>query len=334
MGIETYAPIVIVTLNRINHLKRCITSLQVNTGAKNSDLFIALDYPPTAKYVEGYKKVCDYLETPIEGFKSVNIIRRDTNYGPIINSVDICKDVLKKYDRIILLEDDNELSPCFLDFCNKGLELYKDDDSIIGLNASSYVWCGKGMVDNNSNIQNVKKRQLTFHAYATWRNEYYKVTEWCESYKILEDGVKIKYLMKLRNKSRCFFYAFIENVMCNRTRLPWVDGKIYKIDQIWDYYMLLFDKYFICPQISLIRDLGCDGSGANYTEVFENMTQVLSVKLDTNPTFDSFTIENIKIDKHEIQQHDIHTYNRPKSLLHAWYCCWLLLLNIFGLKKL
>ena len=60
-----YAPIIIPTLNRIEHLKRCITSLQKNPWAKYTPLIVSVDYPPNERYVEGYKKVCKYLKEEI-----------------------------------------------------------------------------------------------------------------------------------------------------------------------------------------------------------------------------------------------------------------------------
>lgn len=324
-----YAPVVITTLNRFNHLKRCIESLQANTGAENTEIYLAVDYPPSHKYEEGYNQVCKFLKEPIEGFKKIHIIYRSRNYGPIINLMDICEHVLKKNDRIIILEDDNELAPCFLDFCNKGLEIYKNDETIIGLNASSYVWCGRGMKDKSSDAQGIKKRQLLFHACATWKEDYEQIVKWCMSKRILEIKSNPKMMLKLRFRSRCFFYTFVENVLNNRTRLPWIDNKIYPIDQIWDYYMMFYDKYMICPSISLTRDWGCDGSGYNYTKVFENKDQVISLELDSNRTFDSFMINDVEIDRYEVHQHDIHTYNSPRSLMRIWKSCF----EIFVLKK-
>ena len=40
-----YTPILIPTLNRYNHLKRCVESLAKCTHADKTDLYIALDYP-------------------------------------------------------------------------------------------------------------------------------------------------------------------------------------------------------------------------------------------------------------------------------------------------
>ena len=52
-----YAPIYIPTLNRFGHLKKCLESLMANSWASKTDVFIALDFPPSEKYKEGWLKV-------------------------------------------------------------------------------------------------------------------------------------------------------------------------------------------------------------------------------------------------------------------------------------
>ena len=61
MEIKQYAPVVIPTLNRYEHFKRCLESLEGCTGAEHTDVYVALDYPPSDKYVEGWKKMDAYL---------------------------------------------------------------------------------------------------------------------------------------------------------------------------------------------------------------------------------------------------------------------------------
>ena len=57
-----YAPVVIPTLNRYEHLKQCLESLEKCTGAEYTDVYIGVDYPPNDRYVEGWKKVDAYLQ--------------------------------------------------------------------------------------------------------------------------------------------------------------------------------------------------------------------------------------------------------------------------------
>ena len=61
MEIKQYAPVWIPTLNRFEHFKRCLESLERCTGADKTDVYVGLDYPPSDKYVEGWKKIDAYL---------------------------------------------------------------------------------------------------------------------------------------------------------------------------------------------------------------------------------------------------------------------------------
>lgn len=323
-----YAPIVVPTLNRDIHLKRCIKSLQNNSFAKYTDIYIAVDCPPSEKYVNGYNKVIDYLENGILGFKSVNIIHRDKNFGPIKNLTMLVDEVLKKYDRVIILEDDNELAPSFLEFCDKGLEQFENDQSIIALNASNYVWCGRGMrTEYPDDGNNIKKRQLLFHAIATWKENWVELNEWCTSNNILKDGFNIKKIKKLYNTSHCFFCTFVNNVLWSRKNLPWIDGKLYVIDQVWDYYMIMFDKYIIYPNKALIRDWGCDGTGANYTETFENIDEIIGISLDNSESFSFNICYPVNINEYEIYLHDKHNYASFKSKFKQWIKYFICFLN-------
>ena len=56
-----YAPVIIPTLNRYEHFKNCLESLEACVGADFTDVYVALDYPPSEKYVEGWKKIDIYL---------------------------------------------------------------------------------------------------------------------------------------------------------------------------------------------------------------------------------------------------------------------------------
>ena len=43
---RNYAPVIIPTLSRFEHFKRCWESLENCTGADKTEVFVALDYPP------------------------------------------------------------------------------------------------------------------------------------------------------------------------------------------------------------------------------------------------------------------------------------------------
>ena len=127
-----YAPVLIPTLNRHVHLKRCIDSLTRCIHAEKTDLFVALDYPLKEEHWDGYEKIREYLKT-VTGFKSLNIIERDVNFGASKNIRDARETIYQIYDRMILSEDDNEFAPGFLEFVNKGLEVYESHDDVLAV---------------------------------------------------------------------------------------------------------------------------------------------------------------------------------------------------------
>ena len=120
-NIITYSPVVIPTLNRYEHFKRCLESLERCSGAEYTDVYIGLDYPPSDKYIEGWKLIDEYLikKEAKNGFKKLIIKRRKTNCGvggPTDNGELLVKEILMDYDRYIFTEDDNEFSPNFLEY--------------------------------------------------------------------------------------------------------------------------------------------------------------------------------------------------------------------------
>ena len=51
-----YAPIIIPTLNRNDHFIKSLESLEKCSGAENTEVFVALDFHPSGKYIDGWKK--------------------------------------------------------------------------------------------------------------------------------------------------------------------------------------------------------------------------------------------------------------------------------------
>ena len=313
-----YAPVTITTLNRYEHFVRCITSLQKNTWAQETEIFISLDYPPSERYLVGYQKIRKYLESGISGFKRVQIFFQNKNLGALDNSLFLQNKIFESFDRLILLEDDNELSPCFLEFCDKGLELFEHDDSVIAINASNYVWSAnahqRDLTYRGSN--NVRKRQLLFHACAIWRDKTKIIWDMCENKEFYFMGKNIKKMFKLYKKSSSFFYSYVENALFSKTKLPWYNGKLYAIDFIWNIYMMLNDCYVIYPVVAQTRDWGMDGSGVNYTVPWENAKELLELPINLDLHFEYKISEPIDIDTDEVKLHDKNVYPHLKSNVH------------------
>jgi len=136
-----YAPIALFTYNRADHTKQAVESLLKNEEAKYSDLFIFSDGPKNEKAKKGVEENRKYIKTlsnsPLkgEGFRSVTIIEREKNWGLANSLIAGITEIVNKYGRVIVVEDDLILSPYFLQFMNEALEKYKDEDKVASISA-------------------------------------------------------------------------------------------------------------------------------------------------------------------------------------------------------
>ena len=141
-SIREWAPVLIPTMCRYSHFKRLIESLNNCIGAYNTDVYVALDYPLKESQKEGWSQIKEYLSTKTFVFKKLVVYERDYNYGlgEKGNMAKLCEDVLKNYKVYIRSEDDNIFSKNFLIYINKGLQKFKDNDSVISICGYSFFY--------------------------------------------------------------------------------------------------------------------------------------------------------------------------------------------------
>ena len=99
------SPIVLFVYNRPWHTRQTIKALQKNELAYRSDLFIYSDGPKDEQTGKAIQKIRKYIHT-IDGFKTVTIREREKNMGLAGSIIDGVTDVVNKYGRVIVLEDD------------------------------------------------------------------------------------------------------------------------------------------------------------------------------------------------------------------------------------
>ena len=276
-----YAPIVIPTLNRRYHLQRCIESLQKCTNINETDLFISVDYPPAEKYIKGYKEVVNFVKTfDFSGFKSFHVFYQEKNLGPYKNIEFLYQQVQPNYDRVILTEDDNEFAPNFLEYMNKGLTAFADNEQII------YICANKDAdwVVDKTNVALVKLCSpygmgMWFHKKSSFENK-------CIS--MLEDksAWRLRNILSLYLHNPRLYSIFVNSILCNNKGLFWKsNGELNFVDTVNSIFMNLTDKLCVVPIVSKSRTFGNDGSGVNMAAREDNGTQ----EIDTRK---SFEIEN------------------------------------------
>jgi hypothetical protein len=247
---KNVAPVLIPTLNRYDHFKSCIDSLSLCTYADQTDLYISLDYPLTEKHWEGYRKIDKYLKD-ICGFKSVNIIKRETNFGPVKNLFDSIATILKTKNTLIISEDDNVFSIDFLQFMNLNLEVFKDRKDIFSISGYNYP------IDIPERYQNEIYIWTGFSAWGCgiWKDKWEKV-DFTED--IVFNTIQ-KFLTNLNkvwrfNKIANHYVPSLIHVFRNKV----IYGDCYL--SMWQFSNKMHSVF---PSISRVRNMGHDGSGVN-----------------------------------------------------------------------
>lgn len=279
MTIDTYYPVLIPTLCRFEHFKRCVETLSACTHADKTTLYIALDYPLKEDHWEGYKNISSFIDN-IKGFENVIVLKREKNLGPAQN-IKRAKDVIfDKYDAYIFSEDDNEFSPNFLDYMNKCLNRYKDDPSI-------YAVCGYNFpVDFGDYNKNVYFNHL-YSAWGVGRWRYKEIPFEISSVKSI--------LGSLRHVIRIYYY----NPKYLLYLLRMVQKEVVYGDLLVCAYSIAQKKLNVFPIVSKVRNHGHDGSGQNSTEIGKNKyeTQVIDQEL-------FFDVDDIEVKRLKCQKMD------------------------------
>lgn len=249
--LSKYAPVMIPTLCRYEHFKRCLESLERCTGADKTDIYVGLDYPPSEKYVDGWKKIDEYLKEKerSNGFHHLNVRRRDHNCG-VSNAgsnVGLLMDEIRKFsDSYILSEDDNEFAPNFLEYINWGLETFRDDNSVFAI-------CGFKDIDTDDISNSVYKLNTVFCAwgYGTWFSKKEKMN-------LLKDHKLLKKWVDSMN----FTDIFSKKVTKASSLLYQIANNTFHGDMIISL-LPENEKWCIYPKVNKVRNWGQDGTGVH-----------------------------------------------------------------------
>ena len=122
--------ICIIAYNRIDSLKRVLTSLEQSYYGESITLIISIDKSNTTQ-VEEFAKKYHWKQ----GEKRV--ITHPENLG-LRKHVLKCGDLLQEYDALIVLEDDVSVAPSFFYYAKQCVEKYADDDNIAGISLYNF----------------------------------------------------------------------------------------------------------------------------------------------------------------------------------------------------
>jgi len=318
--IMQYAPVCIPTLNRYEHFKRCLESLENCYGADKTDVYIGLDYPPSEKYIEGWKQINDYLKEKEKknGFKCLIVIKREKNYG--ISKIGesnfgrlIYDYIIDKYDKFISSEDDNVFSPNFLEFVNLGLERYKDDKNCVAI--CGYNYEGLTFSDYDYNIYLSRE-------YSAWG-----IGNWTEKWVKQYDYLTIEYAKNIMSSWKKIWAIYKhEPRLLNTVMLNIAINRPFG-DTMRVCYQYLEGKYSVFPVLSKVKNMGFDGSG---TSIFKTDDTHAKQIIDESTRFEMDDIKSGVNDDVQKQVESVFKKSLPMDIIIfiRVFLYWLLKIDV------
>ena len=241
---KTYAPILLFVYNRPEHLKQLIASLQANAEAAQSMLFIYTDAARNKADEEQVNKVREVIRH-IDGFASIEVIERATNWGLARNIIGGVTEQIRRYGRVIVLEDDLVVAPYFLRFMNDALEAYKDEPQVGHIQACDFT--------QDASLPDTFLIKFTGSwGWATWERAWQHFNP---------DGQALLYELEGRRLTRRF--DFNGNYRFTRMLRRQVQGKNNSWAIRWNASLFLKDILSLNVGRSLVQNNGFDGSGTH-----------------------------------------------------------------------
>lgn len=259
------APIVLFAFNRPEHTKRTIESLKKNPLTAESELFVFSDGPRNKKDeadVEAVRAVIDALD----GFRRVMVHKKSVNCGLAGSVIAGVTDVIRQYGKAIVIEDDLQFSPHFLDYTNEALDRYENEPRIFSIGGYSPPL---EMPKDYTPDSYLSYRCCTW-GWATWRDRWEKV-DW--DVKDFDSFIKDKNKVERFNRGGDDMSHILKLQMA---------GKVSSWGIRWDYAHFKNDAYCFRPAYSIVGNTGNDGTGVHCapTDKFD-----VPINLQTNFSF-------------------------------------------------
>ncbi len=278
------APIALFVYNRIDHTKKTIEALQENFLAKQSELFIFCDDAKNSDGEKAVRAVRDYVRT-ISGFKKITVIEREKNFGLAASIISGVSEIIAKFGRIIVLEDDMVTSKHFLTFMNEGLDFYESEEKIISIHG--YIYPVKKELPETFFL-----RGADCWGWATWKR----------GWDIFEkNGAKL--LAELQQKNLTKKFDFDGCYPFTRMLEDQIAGKNNSWAIRWYASAFLAEKLTLYPGKSLVQNIGIDGSGTHCADMNQ---------FDTNVAMEKVLIEKIPIEENPKVRKKVASFLKPQ----------------------
>lgn len=317
----TLSPVIVFAYNRPEHLRKTLTWLGKNVLANQSMLYIFCDGAKKKEDLSDWKlkafggyeaylaKIADARSVAREvaivpTFKEVHVVEREENLGLGTSVITGVTEIINKYGRAIVLEDDLETSPYFLSYMNQCLDHYEARKSVFSISGLSRPHPERFYPKDYPYDVYVS---LTHHptGWATWADRWNQVDWEIKDFATVMNNPQM--IQAFRRAEHCQYDELVR-VHINNVNL-WAAK--------FAFAHFVNHAVSICPIVSYINHIGWGAEGTNATGgasqwAFERLADNANIRL----------LDVLYEDSRIINSWYSFSINQPRSLwdkLKNWY---------------
>lgn len=242
------SPIVLFTYNRPVHTKKVLDALALNKEAKESILYIYCDGAKsnaTSSDLEKIENVKKIILTEYR-FKEVIVNILPLNKGLANSIIDGVTEIVNRYGKIIVLEDDIIPSRFFLQFMNEALLIYENEEKVISIGAFNF-FATDSFVPNTFFIP-----IPDCWGWATWKDRW-----------VLFESDGEKLYSELQNNGLINKFNLNGAFNFEQMLIDQINSKNNSWAIRWQAVAYLYEKVTLYPKHSVTKNIGFDNEGTH-----------------------------------------------------------------------
>lgn len=239
------APVALFIYKRASHTQKSLESLSRCNQFSKTPVYVFCDGAKSIDDENSVQQARDVVKQ--QNWPNLTIIERTENWGLAKSIIAGVTELCERYGRVIVLEDDLEVAPYFLDYMNAALDKYADTEQV--MQVSGYMF----PVELNTDTDSIFLPFTTSWGWATWSRSWIHFDPEAKGYASLRNDTTRKKSFDL-DGSYPYFRALEQQQR----------GKLNSWAVRW--YLSVFIKHglVLYPKYTLVRNNGFDGTGTNW----------------------------------------------------------------------
>jgi GNT-I family len=244
-GVTRFAPIAVFAYRRPDHLRRALQTLAACPEFADSEIHVFVDGPRGAEDFEAVTETRALARAVLASRAAYRF--SETNRGLAPSVIGGVTELVERYGRVVVVEDDLEVAPDFLAYMNAALDRYADDEPVMQVSGHMYdVPALAGRSDA------VMLPFTTTWGWATWARAWRHFDAAAIGWEVLARDAELR---RAFNLDGTYDYAsMLEKQMAGRS-------SSWGIRWYWSVFRRA--GLVVYPPVTRVRNTGFDGSGTH-----------------------------------------------------------------------